>query len=91
MRITKVDAVQVHYVPTRAYPPRSLDSFEDLVDIYNDTRVVVDYEHEDDEGSSKLDPGATAQNNYKPVKYYRCRRCDERVSEYELDEHVCEK
>ena len=42
------------------------------------------------EDGSDFAPGATVQNNFKPIKYLRCAVCSERVQENETAFHVCE-
>jgi len=37
----------------------------------------------------EFEPGATAQNNFKPEKYLRCARCLVRVRESETEDHIC--
>lgn len=90
MRIVRINAIQAHYIPDRAYPARSLDYFDDLVDTGRDLPVNDEYTPAEDEGHSNLEPGATAQNNYRPDKMYRCRHCNERVAAVNLESHVCE-
>ena len=87
MRIFKVNAIQAHPVPNRVRPARG--PFPD--ELFEEPEIVDDYFPELDEDGSEIALGATAQNNYKPVKYYRCKVCDERVSEYELGDHECEE
>lgn len=87
MRVIRVDAVQAHPVPKHAYyPPSNVFSR----DVTADPEIVYDYQSEDDEGTSSLGAGATAQNNYKAPKYYRCRTCSARVTEDEISSHECE-
>jgi hypothetical protein len=88
MRVTQVDAIQVHYIPSRPYAARDIDEL--LPRELFTTEITEEYESADDEGGSHLAPGATAQNNYNPIKFYRCRHCNGRVGEDELDLHVCE-
>mgnify|MGYP000187321295 CR=1 FL=1 len=86
MKIVRVQAVQAHEVPKRVYEPRGPFPAE----IFDEPEIVYDYQSEDDEGGSSLPEGATAQNNFKPIKYYRCVYCHTRVADYEIDEHDCE-
>lgn len=99
MRIYKVKAVQAHYVPPSVYYP-DLDFDEDdnlvidgLLDpgLQNHPEVVEHGDTEGFEGSSNLPDGATAQNNYKPGKMYRCKFCKARVTEDDLDIHECDE
>lgn len=87
MKITRVRAVQAHPVPERVHEPRG--PFPDH--IFDEPEIVTEYDSEDDEAGINFEPGATAQNNYKPTKYYRCRTCHARVSDKEIEAHTCEE
>ena len=87
MKITRVRAVQVHPVPERVQEP--IGPFPEH--LFDEPEIVADYHPEDDEAGADFQLGATAQNNYKPVKYYRCKSCHARVTEKELESHVCEE
>jgi hypothetical protein len=87
MRIIRVQAVQAHPVPRRAYYP-SDDPFSS--ELTAEPEIIYDYHSESAEDGTDFIPGATAQNNYTPVKYYRCKYCDERVADYALEQHICE-
>lgn len=86
MKITRVKAVQAHPVPSRVHEPRG--PFPDH--IFDEPEIVSDYTSEDDEAGINFEPGATAQNNYSPVKYYRCKACHARVASNDLELHACE-
>ena len=51
--------------------------------------IVYDYQPENAEDGSEFESGATAQNNFKPGKRYRCRHCLASVMSHELDSHEC--
>lgn len=87
MKITRVQAVQAHPVPKRVHEPRG--PFPDH--LFDEPEIVDRYPVEQDENGGEYALGATAQNNYKPVKYYRCKTCDARVSGTHLEAHVCEE
>ena len=87
MRITRVQAIQAHPVPKRVYEPRG--PFPE--NLFDEPEIVDEYALEQDENGSEYSLGATAQNNYKPVKNYRCKVCDAKVTASELDAHVCEE
>ena len=53
--------------------------------------VVYDYEPEASEDGTGFELGATAQNDFKPEKRYRCKYCNIRVLEHELEDHECEE
>ena len=86
MKITRVKAVQAHPVPDRVHEPRG--PFPDH--IFDEPEINTEYSSEDDEAGINFEPGATAQNNYKPVKYYRCKTCQVRVTYEGTETHVCE-
>jgi hypothetical protein len=52
--------------------------------------IIYDYAPEANEDGSGFELGATAQNDFKPEKYYRCKYCNFRVAEHEIEEHECE-
>lgn len=52
--------------------------------------IVTDYMPEQNADGYGFEPGATAQNNFRPEKYYRCRHCDFRLQAHELDDHECD-
>jgi uncharacterized protein YlaI len=87
MKITRVKAVQAHPVPSAVYEPRGPFPAH----IFEEPEIVTDYVVEDDEHGGNFEPGATSQNNYKPVKYYRCKTCRARVDEAHLSAHTCEE
>lgn len=86
MKITRVAAVQVHPVPKRVHEPRG--PFPEH--IFDEPEINNEYPPEASENGDDFELGATAQNNYKPVKYYRCKSCRERVSADVVDNHACE-
>lgn len=85
MKITRVQAIQAHPVPKRVHEPYG--PFP--VELFDEPEIVYDYHSEDDDGTSSLEPGATAQNDYKPERFFRCRHCHARVTEAEMDAHSC--
>lgn len=87
MRITRVQAVQAHPVPKRVYEPRG--PFPEH--IFDEPEIVDEYSVEQDEHGGEYALGATAQNNYKPVKQYRCKSCNNKVSATHLESHICEE
>ena len=67
-----------------------MEWYEDDANIAAQPEIVVDYQPEEGYGNTDFPDGATAQNNFRPVKYYRCKDCLARVSEHDLDAHDCE-
>lgn len=51
--------------------------------------IVYEYAQEQGEDGSDYDLGATAQNDFKPQRFFRCRHCMARVLEHEIEEHEC--
>ena len=68
-----------------------LDRYEEDSHPAAQPEVVYDYEPEANEDGTGFAPGATAQNRFKPEKHYRCRYCNARVLEHELDAHECDE
>lgn len=87
MKITRVRAVQAHPVPDKVHEPRG--PFPDH--LFDEPEINTEYESEYDEAGAEYELGATAQNNYKPVKHFRCRTCHARVVSTDLDIHTCEE
>jgi hypothetical protein len=86
MKITRVKAIQAHPVPEKAYQAKG--PFPDH--LFRESKIVFDYEPENDENGNNFPLGATAQNNFKPPKYLRCKACHARVTEEEAVLHECE-
>ena len=78
--IEYIQAYQAHPVPKQVMAPRGPFPPE----LLEEPEIVV--QHIPDE----FEPGATAQNNYRP-KWFRCSSCHERVRGDKLDEHFCEE
>lgn len=86
MRMTRVKAVQVHAVPERMQDPQGPFPRE----LFREPEIVSDYEPQYAEDGGGFEPGSTAQNNYRPPKYLRCKACLVRVLESETENHICE-
>jgi hypothetical protein len=87
MRVTRHQAVQVHAVPSQATSPKGPFPPE----LLREPKIVVEYESQSPEDGADFERGATAQNNYRPPKYLRCKACLARVLETETALHVCEE
>lgn len=74
-------------MPNRVYEAQG--PFPD--ELFDEPEIVYEYHSEDSEDGSDFEPGATAQNNFKPLKYYRCKHCNARVDSNHLTDHVCEE
>ncbi len=87
MRIQRVITKQGHPVPRTAHAPRGPFPPE----LFETEPVVTDYIPQPDSGDYELPIGSTAQNNFQPIKWFRCRDCEVVISEHEVNEHVCEE
>ena len=90
MKIVTRKAVQAHPVPDRVLEPRG--PFPPEMTVGNpasEPDIIYDYEPAYSEDGSDYLPGATAQNNYRPLKFLRCAVCSERVREDETEHHIC--
>lgn len=84
--IRTVETFQGHPVPTRVTRPQGPfppELFMNAPIVYNDEQAFA-------EDGSNFPLGATAQNNFTPLKWFRCRDCENRVREDELDLHECD-
>lgn len=84
-RITRIPTKQGHPVPSRVMPtqgpfPR---------DLYSHPPVVTEYEKISGNGGPEIPFGSTAQNNFKPLKWFRCKLCAETIKESDLSSHRC--
>jgi hypothetical protein len=86
MRIERIVTKQGHAVPEAAYAPRGPFPAE----LFTAKPVITDYVAQSDSGGPELPEGATAQNNYREVRWFRCRDCFGTVRENELDSHNCD-
>lgn len=79
VRVERKQAVQTHPVPKKVTAPRG--PFPDEMFAEPEIRSASE--------AAEFEPGATAQNNFKPEKYLRCARCLVRVRESETEDHIC--
>jgi hypothetical protein len=92
MRIINSQAIQVHPFPDRVTEPKGPFPPElTLGHSLSEPEIVYDYDEAYAEDGSGFLPGATVQNNYKPLRYLRCSVCSERVLETETELHICEE
>lgn len=85
MRINRIAAEQAHAIPARAYYAPSIFAPE----VAWRPRIVAGPSDVDD-GGTTVPEGSTAQNGFKPVKWFRCNDCGGVVRETHLDSHECE-
>lgn len=86
MRIQRIITRQGHPVPQTAHNPRGPFPPEILAP----PKIVTDYLPEPDGGGPEVPVDGTAQNGFRPTKWFRCVECGEAVREPELDQHECE-
>ena len=84
-RIVRIATKQGHPVPKTAAPARGPFPAE----LFSSQPVVENYEGVSGNGGPEVPTGGTAQNNYKAVKKYKCKICDEIVLEPHLPSHIC--
>lgn len=58
-------------------------------DIFTHPPVVTDYEQISGNGGPEIPFGSTAQNNFKPLKWFRCKLCNETIKQSDLNNHRC--
>jgi hypothetical protein len=96
--VTKHQAIQAHYVPSRVYYPNLEFDDDDNLDVLSildatvtqEPEINIEYESEAAEDGANIPVGGTAQNNYAEVRTFKCRLCSARVKEFDLDAHECE-
>lgn len=82
MTIERIPTKQGHPVPQSSqgrkgpFPP----------EIFMRPEVVHDYYRP---GQDDIEEGATAQNNFKPPRVFKCRDCGVLVLEHEIPDHDC--
>jgi hypothetical protein len=68
-----------------------LDEYEDDAHPAAQPEIITDYAPEQNEDGWGFEPGATAQNNFRPERRYRCRHCRTLVLENQIDYHECDE
>jgi hypothetical protein len=85
MRIERIVTKQGHPVPETAHQPKGPFPPE----LFESQGVVSDYVPQPD-GGVEVPFGATAQNNFQPSRWFRCKICAEHLREAEVTDHDCE-
>lgn len=86
MRIERIVTKQGHPVPKEAgyakgpFPPELLAP----------PKIITEYTPQPDGGAEDMPIGSTAQNNFKPIKWYKCKKCHGISSQHELSSHECD-
>lgn len=57
--------------------------------LFYEPEIVDDYLPAMNEDGLGIPEGATAQNNFKPIKWLYCGVCYEKVKSTETENHVC--
>lgn len=87
MRIERIITKQGHPVPDTAHAPRGPFPPE----LFETMPVVTDYVPQPDSGDTEIPIGATAQNNFQAIKWFRCKLCTLTMNEHEVNDHDCEE
>lgn len=85
MRIERIVTRQGHPVPETAHHPKGPFPPE----LFQSPEVVTDYVPQPD-GGADVPVGGTAQNNFAPIRWFRCKLCAEQLREAEVMGHDCE-
>ena len=85
--IRTVATFQGHPVPSTVSRPRGPFPPE----LFEEPEVIYDYDQAYPEDGSNFEDGATAQNNYTPLRWLRCYDCHAKVREDETEQHECEE
>ena len=86
MKITTIATKQGHAVPAVAMRP--VGPFPP--ELFRNPTPVTDYVSQPDGGGDVQPEDGTAQNNFRSVKWFRCRACHEAVTEADLETHRCD-
>jgi len=87
MKVTRVKAVQAHPVPSKVMSPRGPFPRE----LFDESRIVTDYDSVDPEDGSNFAVGSTSQNNFSGIRTLICADCDVRVLENRTGDHICKE
>lgn len=85
-RIERIQTKQGHPVPSRSLPTQGPFPRE----IFTHPPVVENYDQISGNGGPEVPFGSTAQNNFKPLKWFRCKGCSLTIKELDIQYHVCE-
>jgi hypothetical protein len=67
-------------MPTQGPFPREL---------FSHPPVNTEYEQVSGNGGPEVPWGSTAQNNFKPYRWFKCTECRETIKEPDLESHIC--
>ena len=86
MRVERIATRQGHPVPATAHSPKGPFPPE----LFASGPIISDYVPQGDNGGESMPLGATAQNNFQPSRWFRCKLCAEHLRESEVMDHDCE-
>jgi hypothetical protein len=84
-RIQRIQTKQGHPLPKTAgyaqgpFPP----------ELYRSQPVIEEYESITGNGGPEIPEGGTPQNNFQPLKWFKCKYCDDTIAENKLASHIC--
>jgi hypothetical protein len=84
MRIETIVTKQGHPVPNKVTQPRGPFPPELLAQ----PKVVYEYDRQDDLQGVPIE--GTAQNDFKPTRWFKCNDCLTVISEAQIEVHTCE-
>ena len=86
MKIERIITKQGHPVPRTAHRPNGPFPPE----LLEQPRVIYDYPRQGDDGGLQDELEGTAQNNFKPLRWFKCNVCEDTIPETQLETHICE-
>jgi len=87
MRVERIITKQAHPVPSQVRPPQGPFPPEVLAQ----PKIIREHPRQADDGNVADSVDGTAQNNFKPTRWFRCNECTMLVSEAQLETHICEE
>lgn len=85
MKIERIITKQGHPIPSKAHRPNGPFPPE----LLEQPRVIYDYPRQGDDGLEEGHLEGTAQDNFKPIKWFSCNSCNEVLAESKLETHTC--
>jgi hypothetical protein len=86
-RIERIQTKQGHPIPkTAGYTQGPFPA-----ELYRSLPVVEHYESRTGNGGPEIPDEGTAQNGFRAPRWFKCRYCEEIISEQLVESHVCEE
>ena len=85
MYIERIKTKQGHPVPKSSgyaqgpFPP----------ELFKQPELISNYTPQPDGGHEDMPVGGTAQNNFQPVKWFKCKTCKDIIAQSHLGSHTC--